>query len=79
MEQTTGIEPAYSAWEADILPMNYVCVYVNRHKKDYNINTKVHLNQTYWIQRHAGGGTGESRTRVRKPIRSLFYMLSLST
>lgn len=25
-EQTTGIEPASSAWEADILPMNYICV-----------------------------------------------------
>ena len=24
MERTTGIEPASSAWEADILPMNYV-------------------------------------------------------
>ena len=25
IEQTTGIEPASSAWEADILPMYYVC------------------------------------------------------
>ena len=24
VERTTGIEPASSAWEADILPMNYV-------------------------------------------------------
>ena len=24
-EQITGIEPASSAWEADILPMNYIC------------------------------------------------------
>ena len=24
-EQTTGIEPASSAWEADILPMYYAC------------------------------------------------------
>lgn len=23
LERATGIEPAYSAWEADILPMNY--------------------------------------------------------
>jgi hypothetical protein len=29
MEQTTGIGPAYSAWEADILPLNYVCVCIN--------------------------------------------------
>lgn len=25
-KQTTGIEPASSAWEADILPMYYVCL-----------------------------------------------------
>ncbi len=22
----TGIEPAYSAWEADVLPLNYICI-----------------------------------------------------
>ncbi len=26
MEQVRGVEPPYSAWEADILPMNYTCV-----------------------------------------------------
>lgn len=24
VEPMTGIEPAYSAWEADILPLNYI-------------------------------------------------------
>ena len=24
MERATGIEPAYSAWEADVLPLNYI-------------------------------------------------------
>jgi hypothetical protein len=24
LERTTGIEPAFSAWEADVLPLNYV-------------------------------------------------------
>lgn len=33
MEQTTGIGPAYSAWEADILPLNYVCVYIDYNEK----------------------------------------------
>jgi hypothetical protein len=23
-ERMTGIEPAYSAWEADVLPLNYI-------------------------------------------------------
>ena len=26
-KQATGIEPAFSAWEADVLPMNYACVF----------------------------------------------------
>ncbi len=25
-EQVTGIEPAYPAWEAGVLPMNYTCI-----------------------------------------------------
>ena len=28
MEQATGIEPALSAWEAEVLPLNYACVYL---------------------------------------------------
>ena len=26
-KQITGIEPASSAWEADVLPMNYACIF----------------------------------------------------
>ncbi len=26
MEQMTGIEPAASAWEAEVLPLDYICV-----------------------------------------------------
>ena len=26
VEQVTGIEPAYSAWEADPLPLSYTCL-----------------------------------------------------
>ena len=25
LEQATGIEPARSAWEAEVLPLNYAC------------------------------------------------------
>lgn len=25
LEQATGIEPAWSAWEAEVLPLNYAC------------------------------------------------------
>ena len=27
LEQAAGIEPVTSAWEADILPLNYACIY----------------------------------------------------
>jgi hypothetical protein len=30
MERVTGIEPALSAWEADVLPLNYTRVYQHR-------------------------------------------------
>ena len=26
LQQMTGIEPASPAWEAGILPMNYICI-----------------------------------------------------
>ncbi len=26
LEQMTGIEPAFSAWEADALPLSYICI-----------------------------------------------------
>ena len=29
MERATGIEPAFSAWEADVLPLNYARGVVN--------------------------------------------------
>ena len=30
VEPMTGIEPAYSAWEADVLPLNYIGVAADR-------------------------------------------------
>ena len=28
LEHVTGIEPAYSAWEANVLPLNYTCMLI---------------------------------------------------
>ena len=44
MKQITGIEPASSAWEADVLPMNYICVL-----RYYNIKNKI-CNQFFRMQ-----------------------------
>ena len=38
MEQMTGIEPAYSAWEADILPLNYICTVNIITQSDFFVN-----------------------------------------
>ncbi len=27
MEQVKGIEPSQSAWKAEVLPLNYTCIY----------------------------------------------------
>ena len=32
VERVTGIEPAFSAWEADVLPLNYTRVLVDQEK-----------------------------------------------
>ena len=32
LQQVTGIEPAHSAWEADVLPLYDTCIYVIRKK-----------------------------------------------
>ena len=29
LEQVKGIEPSYSAWEADVLPLNYTCKFID--------------------------------------------------
>ena len=38
MEPMTGIEPAYSAWEADVLPLNYIGVFCRQVPLSKNSN-----------------------------------------
>ena len=43
MERVRGIEPPYSAWEADVLPLNYARAYPTHYPaskltKQYGIN-----------------------------------------
>lgn len=40
LERITGIEPAYSAWEADILPLNHIRVLPIINPKLLKINTE---------------------------------------
>lgn len=35
MERTTGIGPAFSAWEANILPLNYVRIYLYHYTRRF--------------------------------------------
>ena len=36
MEQVTGIEPAWLAWKAKVLPLNYTCTYYKNGAQDQN-------------------------------------------
>lgn len=51
MEHTTGIEPAYSAWEANVLPLNYVCseniINYLKIKKHINLNVMCRIYNSY--------------------------------
>ena len=51
LEQGTGIEPASSAWEADVLPMNYICMtyiiaYEFKKEKHFIHNNRISAERT---------------------------------
>ena len=41
LEHLTGIEPAYSAWEANVLPLNHRCSIFFIHKSKVYFNHKI--------------------------------------
>ncbi len=43
----TGIEPASSAWEADILPMNYICNVFNSSIESFKMQADFHKQTSY--------------------------------
>ena len=50
-EQMTGIEPASSSWEADVLPMNYICMtyiiaYEFKKEKHFIHNNRISAERT---------------------------------
>ena len=50
-KQMTGIEPASSAWEADVLPMNYICMiyiiaYEFKKEKHFIHNNRISAERT---------------------------------
>ena len=42
-KQITGIEPASSAWEADVLPMNYICTTLILYHVFWKIQVYFHI------------------------------------
>ena len=48
LEHVTGIGPACSAWEANILPLNHTCVALLYHKERKNLN-KFRLMTIWWV------------------------------
>lgn len=51
LKQITGIEPASPAWEAGVLPMNYICMYPYYSTRILEIKIKIRKKKT-------PGGTG---------------------
>ena len=49
MERTAGIEPVSSAWEADILPMNYVRMF-NRQMVSESLHSKSHSQLVFQVE-----------------------------
>lgn len=50
MERVKGIEPSYSAWEADVLPLNYTriseqCYYTPNRVICQAVNFKKHMDR----------------------------------
>ena len=71
LEQVTGIEPACSAWEADILPLNYTCkvilLFANYAIIAWNtIKVKAFLNRgdRYQITPSGLAGGGDSYVQI---------------
>ena len=47
VEQKTGIEPAFLAWEANVLPLNYFCIFSYLISiAHYFANSKINLKNT---------------------------------
>ena len=59
MERATGIEPAWPAWEAEVLPLNYA-----RNSKDYySRESAIKKAQRLDLSAYSGADD-ENRTRV---------------
>src|SRR5699024_4371128 len=46
LKQMTGIEPASPAWEAGILPMNYICISTLKIITRFDMNCKCFLHES---------------------------------
>lgn len=63
MEQVTGVEPAYAAWEAAVLPVNYTCM-----RLFYHFGQKKSICNSVITGYH-----GEAADAVAKAAFILFY------
>ena len=54
MERVTGIEPALSAWEADVLPLNYTRAALGRCGRQASVRPDIVPDGPRWIDRLPG-------------------------
>src|ERR1700735_4587725 len=69
VERVTGIEPALSAWEADVLPLNYTRTRAGRPVAAYRsgLRRPVRLAQTSYRTRRGAGHRLPARPARRLP------------
>jgi hypothetical protein len=67
VERMTGIEPAYSAWEADVLPLNYIREEAQLYP-DHRSFAGVHMVEQIASPSEWSGSRGDSAGPLAKPI-----------
>ena len=72
MERVTGIEPAWSAWKAEVLPLNYTRVRMKYTTVEFSAarnmlpTYRVHMFRGYLLRPGSSGSTGASPVRAAK-------------
>ena len=85
MERITGVEPAFSAWEADILPMNYIRKYIADYKaacQRFRKEVIISCTWSWWTDsnpRPADYKTAALPTELHQRMPSSFRGVSLLT
>src|SRR5690606_14665458 len=71
----TGIEPASSAWEADVLPLNYIRIAAPAYKAAFAWCTEPRVRRRFSSRSTASSARDQRRTTVLAASRALYLAL----